>query len=93
MIQFQGEREEDDVGAPVGDVDFTFEPGAVRQLQCCADTFRLRAEARRGFGGHEGWIGELGADFFLRSGLDTMFTIGPRVRAGRRGIYARPISA
>ncbi|HEY0114295.1 MAG TPA: MipA/OmpV family protein [Allosphingosinicella sp.] len=79
VLHFQGEREAADVGAAVGDVDFTFEPGAFVNVNV-SDNFRLRAEARRGIGGHEAWLGDLGADFFLRGGLDTLFSIGPRVK-------------
>lgn len=79
MIQFQAERDDDDVGAAVGDIDFAFEPGAFVNLNL-SDSFRLRAEARRGFDGHEGWLGDLGADFFLRPGASTVVSIGPRVR-------------
>lgn len=79
MIAFQSERDEDDVGVAVGDVDFAFEPGAFVNVNV-SDSVRLRAEARRGFDGHEGWLGDLGADFFLRPGAKTVVSIGPRVR-------------
>ncbi len=79
MIAFQSKRDEDDVGALVGDVDFAFEPGAFVNVNV-SDSFRLRAEARRGFDGHEGWLGDFGADFFLRPGDNTVVSIGPRVR-------------
>ena len=42
-IQFQSKRQEEDVGAPVGDVGFTVEAGAFAQL-FLGDNFRLRAE-------------------------------------------------
>ena len=79
MIQFQAERDEDDAGALIGDVDFAFEPGAFINVNV-SDSVRLRAEARRGFDGHEGWLGDLGADFFLRPGTSTIVSVGPRVR-------------
>ena len=78
-ISFQGERDEDDVGAPVGDVDFTVEAGAFAQL-FIGDSFRLRAEGRRGIGGHDGWLGDVMADFVLRDESTYVFTIGPRAR-------------
>ena len=79
MLQFQGKRKQEDVGAAVGDVDFTIEPGLFVNVKL-GDNFRLRAEGRRGFGGHEGWVGDLGADLFVRGGTETVFSIGPRLR-------------
>jgi len=79
VVAFVSRRDEEDVGAPVGDVDFTIEPGVFVDFNL-APSFRVRLEARRGFGGHEGWTGDAGADFVVKNGLDTMFTIGPRVR-------------
>ncbi|HEX8217216.1 MAG TPA: MipA/OmpV family protein [Allosphingosinicella sp.] len=78
-IQFQGKRDEDDVGAAVGNVGFTVEAGAFVEAYL-GDSFRLRAEGRRGIGGHEGWIGDVGADFIARDGDRTIFSIGPRLR-------------
>jgi len=78
-IGLQAEREEDDVGAPVGDVGLTVEAGGFAQVRV-GDNFRLRAEARRGIGGHDGWVGDLSADFVLRDGERSLFTIGPRAR-------------
>jgi MipA family protein len=63
----------------VDQVDFTFEPGLFANF-LISDSFRLRAEARRGIGGHEGWVGDLGADAFFRPGPDTVISIGPRLR-------------
>lgn len=78
VLGLQGKREEDDVGAPVGDVDFTIEPGAYVQFWA-GDSVRVRAEARRGIDGHDGWVGDLGADLVARSD-GTIFGIGPRLR-------------
>lgn len=79
LLQFQGERKEEDVGAPVGDVDFTVEAGAFVNVNL-GPGLRLRAEGLKGIGGHEGLTGALGADLALRGGLDTLVTIGPRLR-------------
>jgi outer membrane protein len=79
LIQFQSKRDEEDVGAPVGDVDFTVEAGAFANINISRN-FRLRLEAQRGINGHESWVGTIAADVAFRSGLDTLFTIGPRVR-------------
>lgn len=43
-----------------------------------ADWLRVRAEARRGFGGHESWVGGLGADAFVRHDR-WVFSAGPRL--------------
>ncbi|HEX8526475.1 MipA/OmpV family protein [Allosphingosinicella sp.] len=82
-VQFQGRRDEEDVGAAVGEVDFTVEAGAFVEA-FIGDSFRLRAEGRRGFFGHEGTLGELSADFFARSGDRYIFSIGPRARFANR---------
>jgi outer membrane protein len=78
-IQFQGKRDEDDVGAAVGNVGFTVEAGAFVEAYL-SDSFRIRAEGRRGIGGHEAWVGDIGFDLIARSGETTNFGIGPRIR-------------
>ena len=80
-LQFQSKRQEEDVGAPVGDVGFTVEAGAFAQL-FLGDNFRLRVEGRKGLGGHDGWVGDVLADFVLRDDDSYVFTIGPRARWG-----------
>lgn len=79
LLQFQGERDEEDVGAPVGDVDFTVEAGAFVNVNV-SRSLRLRVEGQKGIGGHEGLTGAAGADVALRGGIDTLVTIGPRLR-------------
>jgi outer membrane protein len=77
-IAFQGKRRERDVGAEVGNVPFTVEAGAFVEAWL-GDALRLRAEGRRGIGGHDGWIGDLGADLVAESET-SVFSIGPRIR-------------
>lgn len=78
-IRFQNKREEDDVGAAVGDVGFTVEVGGFVSIHPSRN-FRIRAELRKGLGGHRAWTGSLGADLILRDDQNYIFSIGPRVR-------------
>lgn len=77
-LQIQGRRKDEDVGAPIGNVPTTIEIGAFAQA-FLGSSFRLRAEARRGIGGHDGWNGDIGADAIIPLGRSRM-SIGPRVR-------------
>lgn len=78
-LALQGEREEEDVGVPIGKVKTTFEVGGFVQQQV-GDRFRLRAELKKGLGGHDGWTGDIGADFIIRDRDAYVFSVGPRVR-------------
>ena len=44
-----------------------------------SETIRLRADLRKGLGGHEGLVGSIGADRIWRDGDRYVFSIGPRV--------------
>ena len=76
----QRKRKESDVGAPVGKVSTTIEVGGFAEYHL-SDSFRLRADVRKGLGGHDGLAGSLGADYIWRDGDKTVFSIGPRVLA------------
>lgn len=78
-IRLQNKRDEEDVGAPVGDVGFTVEVGGFVEV-FPSENFRIRAELRQGLGGHDGLIGDLGADLVVRDESSYIFSIGPRVR-------------
>ena len=78
-VQFQSKRKEKDVGAAVGNVGFTVEAGIFAQA-ILSPAVRLRAEGRRGIGGHEGWLGDVGLDLISRRGDSTIMSIGPRLR-------------
>ncbi len=78
-VEFVNEREEEDVGALVGDVGFTVEAGGFVQI-LPVENFRLRAEVRKGIGGHGGLVGDLSADLVLRDRDTYVFSIGPRAR-------------
>ncbi len=78
-LRFQSKREEDDVGAAVGDVGFTVEVGGFVEV-LPSRNFRIRAELRKGLGGHRALTGSLGADVIFRDDQNYIFSIGPRVR-------------
>jgi outer membrane protein len=78
-LRFQSKRDEDDVGAPVGNVGFTVEVGGFVEV-LPSRNFRIRAELRKGLGGHRALVGSLGADLIFRDDQNYIFTIGPRVR-------------
>jgi outer membrane scaffolding protein for murein synthesis (MipA/OmpV family) len=79
LIQFQGKRDDEDVGAAVGDVDFTVEAGAFVNFNL-GENFRIRVEGGKGIGGHEALVGTVAADVAFRLGIDTLVTLGPRLR-------------
>jgi MipA family protein len=78
-INFQRRRRAEDVGAAVDNVGFTVEAGGFVEAML-GENFRLRGEVRKGIGGHEGLVADLGADLFARGRGDTVFSIGPRIR-------------
>lgn len=77
-LNLEGSRTAADVGAPLDKVPTTFEAGAFVQY-AFGESLRVRSEARRGIGGHDGWIGHVGADFIARDRDAYLFSIGPRV--------------
>jgi MipA family protein len=77
-LQFDSGRDEDDAIPGIGDVDNSIEGGAFVET-LVTPNFRLRAEVRKGFGGHKGVVGDLGADFIVGE-ADSFFSIGPRAR-------------
>lgn len=78
-IRLQNKRDENDVGAPVGNVGFTVEVGGFVSINPSRN-FRIRAELRKGLGGHRALVGSLGADVIFRDDQNYIFSIGPRVR-------------
>lgn len=74
----EGRRRESDVGAPVGNVARTFEAGAFAQY-LAGDSFRIRAELLKGINGHDGLVGQVGADKIWRDGDRYVVSVGPRV--------------
>jgi outer membrane scaffolding protein for murein synthesis (MipA/OmpV family) len=74
-------RRERDVGAPVGNVGYTVEAGGFVEV-FPVPNFRIRGEIRQGIGGHQGLVGDVGADLVLRDRDGYIFSIGPRARWG-----------
>jgi MipA family protein len=75
---FEQNRKNSDVGAPVGKVGSTFEAGAFAEFQP-GENFRLRGELLKGLGGHKGLIGAIGADYIVRDADLYVFSVGPRL--------------
>lgn len=77
----QGAREEDDNPAlkGLGDVDTAIELGG--KISYETDVFGAFLAARRGFGGHEGVVGEAGLNVILHPTDRLSFIGGPRVSA------------
>ncbi len=71
-------RKNKDVGADVGKVKTTIEAGAFAQYEA-DDSWRIRGELRKGLGGHDGLIGDIGVDKIWRDGDRYVFSIGPRL--------------
>ena len=78
VVNWEGARTAEDVGAALPKVKFSIEPGAFVSYQL-SDNLRLRGEIRKGVTGHKGWIGVAGADFIMRDGDEWLFSVGPRV--------------
>lgn len=82
VLNFRAKRNERDVGAPVGNVGLALEPGMFVEGYP-VEMIRLRAEARRGVTGHSGFVGDLAADYVIRSADRRLVAgVGPRVRLG-----------
>jgi outer membrane protein len=71
-------RKDSDVGAPVGKVSTTFEAGGFMQYDL-SKSVRIRADLRKGIGGHNGVVGAVGADYIWRDGDRYVFSVGPRL--------------
>ena len=62
------------------DIDAAVELGV--SMRYGTEYFAAFGEIRRGFGGHEGWVGEVGADAILRPTDRLRLSMGPRVFFG-----------
>lgn len=74
-------RRADDVGGNLPRVKRTIELGAFAQAWV-TPALRLRVEGRKGVNGHEGWTGDVSADYVMRDGDNWLLSIGPRVTLG-----------
>ncbi|WP_439123494.1 MipA/OmpV family protein [Marivita sp.] len=81
-FRFIQERKTDDFDELPGveDIDATVELGA--SMRYGTEYFAAFGEVRRGFGGHEGWVGEVGADAILRPTDRLRLSLGPRLFFG-----------
>ena len=55
----------------------TVEAGGFVQV-FLGENFRVRGELRQAVNGHDGLVGDIAADFIVRDGDNTIFSIGPR---------------
>lgn len=76
-FRWRGEREESDLLPGFGDVDAAYEFGAAVAYR--RGIWRAFAELRRGFGGHEGLVGEVGVDAISQPTPRLDIAIGPRL--------------
>ena len=82
-FRFISERDPDDFSELAGldKVDATLEIGAT--IGVARGNFLAFGEVRRGFGGHEGWVAEAGADVFYRPMDKLVLSAGPRALWGQ----------
>ncbi len=78
VANIQSSRKASEVGAAIGKVPTTIEAGGFVQYEM-NDSVRLRAELRKGIGGHEGAIASLGGDYIWRDGDRYAISLGPRL--------------
>jgi outer membrane protein len=86
-FHLEGARRDKDVGAPFGRVARTFEAGGF--VSAWVTPFlRVKAEVRKGLGGHRGLVGLIGGDAIVLSDDRNVLSVGPRVLFGD-GRYQR----
>ena len=81
-LRFIKERNTDDFDELAGldDIDAALELGA--SVSYTTENVTVFGAVRRGFGGHEGWVGEIGADAILRPTDRLRLSMGPRALFG-----------
>lgn len=83
MFRIEGRRRSRELGGGLPEVDRTFEVGAFTQMWL-GDAIRLRADLRKGVGGHEGWVSQIAADAVARRGDRWLVSLGPRLTLSDR---------
>ena len=80
--RFRSERDSSDVRKFRGmrDIDWTIEPGLFVEVYP-VDVFRIRGELRHGVNGHDGFVGNVSADYIQKFGAFTV-SMGPRMELG-----------
>ncbi len=78
-LRYIPERDSSDHGALRGmdDIDAAVELGF--GVSFTGRTYELFADVRRGFGGHDSWVGEAGMDMIARPDERWKLTLGPRL--------------
>ncbi len=81
-LRYIGPRDSDDYDDLDGmdDIDAALELGG--GIGYTLRNFEMFADVRRGFGGHEGWVAEAGADVVLRPTERLRLNMGPRLLWG-----------
>lgn len=77
-LGFKGKRKPADIGVALHEVGFSFEIGGFAQTYVTPN-LRVRGEVRKAVSGHDGWVGEVSADYIARDGDNWLFSVGPRV--------------
>lgn len=73
-----GRKRSDVGGLPLNKVKTTIEAGGYANYEV-SKSFYLHAELLKGLGGHDGIVGNVGADYVWRNGDKYVFSIGPRL--------------
>lgn len=74
----EAKRKRSDVGGVLDKVPTTFEAGVYAQFQPL-ETVRLRADLRKGIGGHDAIVGGISLDKIWRDGDNYVVSVGPRL--------------
>ena len=77
-IALESSRKPSRFPVPVEKVSRTLEAGAFVQ-HYLGESARVRAELRKGLGGHDGWVSQISADFIAREGDSYLISVGPRL--------------
>lgn len=80
--RLRGERDSSDVKKFFGmkDIDWAIEPGLFVEVYP-TEMFRIRGELRHGVWGHDGFVGNVSADYIQKFGAFTV-SLGPRMELG-----------